>query len=136
MSVASALERWINVGSPRKKILCSDQTRAVAIKDWWDQIAQGRPSTRGKWTGMAQSLRTVQCHTVSIRVPTGMPKSRCSSPEAELRWARELEGGGVPRTRDSVLPEEWLRQLVWAKVVTAIAGHVARKPRELIEDEV
>ena len=49
--------------------------RAVDIKDWWDQIARRRPSTLGKWTGMAQSLLTVPCHTVSVGVPTGTPKS-------------------------------------------------------------
>ena len=51
---------------------------------------------------MAQSLRRVKCQTVSVGVPAGTPKSRRSSPEAEVRWAQELEGGGVFRTRDSV----------------------------------
>ena len=34
------------------------------------------------------------------------------------------------------LPEELRRQVVWTKAVTAAEGHVARKARERIEDEI
>ena len=60
------------------------------------------PSTRAEWTGMVQSLRRVKCQIVSAGVPMGTLKSRRSSPEAELRWAQELEGGGVFWAWDSV----------------------------------
>ena len=97
--------------------------RVVDIKDWWDQIARRRPSTLGKWTGIAQSLRTVQCHIVSIGAPIGMPKSRRNSLEAELRWRKNWREAACPIPSIRYLPEEWPRHLVWAKAVTTTAGH-------------
>ena len=134
--MTSALQGWIDVRSLRKKLPCSDRTGEVDIKDWWDQIARRMPSTRTEWTRMVQSLRRVKCQILSARVPTGTPKSRRHSPEAELRWVQEFEGGGVFQTRIRYLPEALPHQGVWTKAVRAAEGHVARKARETIEDEI
>ena len=65
-----------------------------------------------------------------------MPKPRHNSPKAKLRWTQELVGGGVSGSMIWCLLEELLHQVVWAKAITAKEGHVARKAKEWIEDEI
>ena len=88
---------------PTKETPCNDQIEAVDIKNWWHKITRRRPLTHSEWTNVLESLRTVQCHIVSARVPVRMTKSQYNSLEAEWRWTQESEGGSMSRTQDSVL---------------------------------
>ena len=90
----------------------------------------------GEGTNVAQFLRRVQLHIVSIEVPARTPKSQCSSLKAEWRWTQESEGGGASQTRDSVLARRMSVSSVFDQDNHNNEGHVAWKAGEWTQDKV
>ena len=90
----------------------------------------------GECTNVAQLLRMVQRHIVSIEVPTRTPKSQCNSLKAEWRWTQESEGGGASQTRDSVVARRISVSSVLDQDNHNNEGHVVWKAGEWIQDKV